>query len=235
MRIAIRLITFLGLSFGWLASSIAFAAPPATAPAAKAAVGTHRQVKHTEAYKKRGINFCAIAPFPVADKALINDQAEHTIDLVFELSTMIKNGRQSSDLPASLAVPVKLYAKDAATKKILEENTELIAHLAKTSSIEVLLRGESVSDELSVINSSAYVDVVIKLAGLIDIEKETARLKSALEKIQQQKSGLEARLNNEAFVSNAPKAVVDTHKNELAALKDKEEQLRLGLSRLKKA
>ncbi len=188
----------------------------------------------TEAYKKRGINFCAIAPFPVADKALINDQAEHTIDLVFELSTMIKNGRQSSDLPASLAVPVKLYAKDAATKKILEENTELIAHLAKTSSIEVLLRGESVSDELSVINSSAYVDVVIKLAGLIDIEKETARLKSALEKIQQQKSGLEARLNNEAFVSNAPKAVVDAQRTELSALNDKEEQLRLGLLRLRK-
>lgn len=186
----------------------------------------------THAYKLRGIEFCAVAPFPEFDATLVNDEAESTIALIFDISTMIKNGRQASDLPASLAVPVKLYAKDAATKAVLLANTDLIAHMAKTSRIEVFERGEPAPNELSVINSSANVDAVIMLAGLIDVEKESLRLKNALDKIIQQIQSLETRLGNESFVKNAPEAVVTTHRNELAALKDKQEQLSLGLKRL---
>ncbi|OPZ24497.1 MAG: Valine--tRNA ligase [bacterium ADurb.BinA186] len=104
--------------------------------------------------------------------------------------------------------------------------------MAKTSSIEVFERGEPMPTELSVINSSAHVDAVIMLAGLIDVEKESLRLKNALDKIVQQIQSLEARLAHESFVKNAPSAVVATHRNELAALKDKQEQLSLGLKRL---
>ncbi len=189
----------------------------------------------TKAYKKRGIEFCAVAPFPEADKSLIDGEAEATMNLVFDLCTMIKNARQSSDLPTSLAVPVKLYAKDATVKNILEKNKELIVHLAKTSSIDLYLRGDAVPEELSVTNSSAEVDAVIPLAGLINVEKELARLNATLAKTSQQRAGLEQRLNNASFVKNAPVEVVKTHEQELNALKEKESQIRLSIGRLSKA
>lgn len=188
----------------------------------------------TKAYKKRKIEFCAVAPFPEADQSYVNDGAEATINLVFDLCTMIKNGRQSSDLPASLAVPVKLFAKDESTQKILEESKELIVHLAKTSSIDIYLRGEKIPEELSVTNSSAEVDAVIPLAGLINIEKELSRLNATLAKTSQQRTGLEQRLNNSAFVKNAPPEIVATQQQELLALKEKEEQIVLSIERLKK-
>ncbi|MCA9508644.1 MAG: class I tRNA ligase family protein, partial [Myxococcales bacterium] len=188
----------------------------------------------TKSYKEKNINFCAVAPFPDCDAALIDDNAELTIDTIFEVSTMIKNGRQSSDLPASLAVPVKLYAKDDKIKELLLANTHLIAHLSKTSTIEVFLRGEPLPTELSVINSSALADAVIILEGLIDVKKETQRLKNTLEKTLSQITNLEARLNNESFIKKAPKSVIDTHQKELTALKDKYEQLVLGIKRLTK-
>lgn len=184
-------------------------------------------------YQQVGINFCAVAPFPTVDEQLIDKESEETISLIFDVSTMIKNGRQASDLPASLAVPVILLAKDEDVQKTLIKYQDLISHLAKTSSIEVNLRGDEQKDRgLSVINSSSLVDTIIPLVGLIDAEKEIKRLDAALLKLKGQKESLESRLSNQAFVAKAPKEVVMTHEKELAELKEKIEQLELGRARL---
>jgi valyl-tRNA synthetase len=183
-------------------------------------------------YKKQGIDFCAVAPFPIVDEKLVNPHAEQVIELLFSVSSMIKNGRQSSNLPVSLAVPVKLFAKDDHIKSLLTKYQDLITHMAKTKSISVLLRGQEEITELSVINSSGEVDVVILLSGLIDVDKEIDRLNQALEKLAKQRDGLEKRLSNQAFVANAPQEVVLTHQKELADLTEKEAQLRLGKNRL---
>lgn len=185
-------------------------------------------------YRDQGINFCALAPFPECDEKLLDKGAEEIISLIFEVSTMIKNGRQASDLPASLAVPVKLLAKDQGVEKLLLGYQHLISHLAKTSSIEVALRAsaEQKSEGLSVINSSGLVDTIISLEGLIDVEKELKRLDQALLKLNQQKESLENRLANQAFVAKAPKEVVMAHEKELLELKEKTAQLELGRARL---
>jgi valyl-tRNA synthetase len=186
----------------------------------------------TNFYRDQGIDFCAVAPFPKQDITLIDQEAEHMIELIFDVSTMIKNGRQSSDLPVSLPLPVKLFAKDADTKSQLIAHQDLISHLSKTSRIDILIRGQEEIKELSVINSSNAVDVVILLKGLIDAEKELARLNHALEKIATQKDNLEKRLANLDFVNNAPQEIVQHHKDELAAITEKQEQLNLGKKRL---
>ncbi len=185
-----------------------------------------------EKYREQGINFCAVAPFPVADEKLIDKEAEEIISLIFEVSTMIKNGRQSSDLPTSQAVAVKLFAKDQNVAKMLDQYQDLISHLAKTSSIEIKLRGSETPEGLSVMNSSNLVDTVIPLEGLIDVEKELKRLDAALLKITQQKEGLKNRLSNQAFIAKAPKEVVETHEKELMELEEKAKQLELGRERL---
>lgn len=178
------------------------------------------------------IDYCAVAPFPTFDSSLENSDAEEAVRLIFDVSTMIKNGRQSSDLPANLAVPVKLFVKDEPIRALLSSNTSLIAHLSRTSSIELFLRGQAEVKELSVMNSSSSVDAVILLAGLIDVDKEIQRLNNAIEKLGKQREGLEKRLANRAFVANAPEDVVATHKKELSDIVEKQEQLNLGKQRL---
>lgn len=185
-----------------------------------------------EEYRGMGINFCALAPFPKADERLIDKDAEDIIDLIFDVSTMIKNARQSSDLPVSMPVPVKLLAKDEEIQKVLQSNADLITHLAKASSIEVLLRGSIEVTGPSAINSSSLVDAIIPLAGLIDIEKELKRIDGALRKIDQQREGLQKRLGDEAFIKKAPKEVVMAHKEELSKLNERALQLDLARSRL---
>lgn len=187
----------------------------------------------SECFKQQGFDFCAIAPYPSSDHSFFDADAESVMELIFSVSSMIKNARQASDLSASLAVPVKLFAKDEATKAILLKHQELIVHLAKTSSIDVFLRGQGQIDELCVSNTSAEVDAIIPLKGLINVEKELARLESALNKTAQQRNGLEQRLNNQSFVNNAPPEVVKTQQQELLALKEKEQQIILSIERLK--
>lgn len=183
---------------------------------------------------KNGISFCALAPFPEASSDFIDEGAEETMALIFSVCTMINNARQSSNLPANKEVPVVLLAKDQNTLNILTAYQDLVVHMARAANIEIHVRGEYELPELSAINSSARVDVAILLAGLIDLDKELARIQGALAKLTQQKIGLEKRLSNASFVANAPEEVVKTHKIELAALNEKEEQLSLAMKRLQR-
>lgn len=182
--------------------------------------------------QQQDLAYCALAPFPEQDMNMVDEEAEEIMALIFSVCTMINNARQSSNLAANKEVPVELFAKDEETLELLNEHKDLISHMAKVSSLNIFVRGQHEVSKLSALNSSPRVDVAILLLGLIDIDKEIARLKSALTKLSQQKNGLEARLKNQSFVANAPEEVVATHKNELAALNEKEAQLSLAIDRL---
>jgi valyl-tRNA synthetase len=185
-------------------------------------------------YKKLGINYCALAPYPEAASQLIDADAVAQMEMIFEAAAMTRNARQSADLPANQAIPVIFLVSDQSTLKSLEKNSDLLAHLTKASSIELALRGSRSVEALSATNSNLLFDVVIELKGLIDVEKEVNRLTQTLQKIAQQKAGLESRLGNAAFVAKAPKEVVELHENEVKELVEREKQLVAAKERLLK-
>ncbi|MCZ6470490.1 MAG: hypothetical protein O6649_03920, partial [Gammaproteobacteria bacterium] len=57
---------------------------------------------------------------------------------------------------------------------------------------------------------------LIPLAGLIDKDAELIRLRKNIVKLEQETQRIEAKLNNENFISRAPSAVVNKEKNRLA-------------------
>jgi valyl-tRNA synthetase len=71
--------------------------------------------------------------------------------------------------------------------------------------------------------------ILIPLAGLIDKDQEIIRLSKEIEKLEKQKMQFEGKLNNEKFVSGAPKAIVDVERERLnatlSAIGDLNEQL----------
>jgi valyl-tRNA synthetase len=179
--------------------------------------------------------FCATAPFPAVDKNLINAAIETELELVFSVSSMIRNARQSSGLSASLAVPVQLFAKDEESKKLLQAQQDLIKHLAKASSIEIFQRGDRPLDDMSVINSDARVDVLVLLHGLINIDKEIDRLEALISKAKKEEEALLVRLNQPAFIAHAPAEIVLQVKSDLAAVLEKSAQLKLAKERFLRA
>ena len=63
----------------------------------------------------------------------------------------------------------------------------------------------------------AGFEIYVPLGELVDVEKELARLKTELEKIESEIAFSSNKLNNPGFAAKAPKAVVDKEREKLAA------------------
>ena len=76
------------------------------------------------------------------------------------------------------------------------------------------------------------IEVLVPMAGLIDVAAERSRLAKEIAKLEGGLKGVTAKLSNEKFVSNAPAAVVEKEKQKqeelstsLQALQGKLDQL----------
>ncbi|PTM12513.1 MAG: hypothetical protein DA443_06325, partial [Bacteroidetes bacterium] len=63
------------------------------------------------------------------------------------------------------------------------------------------------------------IEVFVPLEGLIDFDKERARLQKEIDRLQGFMSGIEKKLSNEKFVANAPAEVVEKERKKLADAK----------------
>jgi len=70
------------------------------------------------------------------------------------------------------------------------------------------------------------VEVVVPLAGMIDLAKERQRLDGELAQLEKQLTALEGRLANEGFVAKAPPQVVEAERAKAAEWRGRAQQLR---------
>ena len=78
------------------------------------------------------------------------------------------------------------------------------------------------------------MEVFLPMEGLVDLEKERARLEKELAKLEGWIKGCQAKLGNEKFVANAPEEVVNQQKDLLIENQGKAEQVRELLAALGK-
>jgi valyl-tRNA synthetase len=64
------------------------------------------------------------------------------------------------------------------------------------------------------------IEIFLPLKGLIDMDKEIARLEKEVEKVNKEIERLEKKLNNEGFVAKAPADVIAGEKEKLAKYQD---------------
>ena len=72
---------------------------------------------------------------------------------------------------------------------------------------------------------SGGTEIIVPLAGLIDVDKECARLRDEVAELEKQITSREGRLNNEKYVAKAPPQVVATDRAMLEEMKTKRGQL----------
>jgi len=69
------------------------------------------------------------------------------------------------------------------------------------------------------------LELVVPLAGMIDLEKEAARVSAELDNLDKQIEALDGRLSNEKFTAKAPPAIVEAERAKLVEWKAKRDQL----------
>jgi valyl-tRNA synthetase len=76
------------------------------------------------------------------------------------------------------------------------------------------------------------VELVVPLAGMVDLDKEKQRLETEIAQLDKQLTALEGRLANAGFVAKAPPAVVEAERTKAAEWGARLTQLRDKLATL---
>ncbi|WP_411686982.1 valine--tRNA ligase [Acinetobacter indicus] len=171
-----------------------------------------------------------LAQYPVADQALVNEQAEADMQWLQGLIGAVRNIRGEMGLGNARLLPVLLQNTTDAEKAQIARIEPLFKALAKVESITFLANGEQ--PPLSSSSVVGHVSVFVPMKGLIDPKAELGRLQKDLDKVQKQHDQIATKLSNEGFVAKAPAAVVEGEKVKLAEFADQLAKIKANMEQI---
>ncbi|WP_104484073.1 valine--tRNA ligase [Acinetobacter indicus] len=171
-----------------------------------------------------------LAQYPVADQALVNEQAEADMQWLQGLIGAVRNIRGEMGLGNARLLPVLLQNTTDAEKAQIARIEPLFKALAKVESITFLADAEQ--PPLSSSSVVGHVSVFVPMKGLIDPKAELGRLQKDLDKVQKQHDQIANKLSNEGFVSKAPAAVVEGEKVKLAEFADQLAKIKANMEQI---
>ncbi|NES96548.1 MAG: valine--tRNA ligase, partial [Desertifilum sp. SIO1I2] len=143
----------------------------------------------------------------------------------------IRNLRAELEIKPSAKVPAILQTENPSEQQTLEVAKSYIEDLGKVDSLTLTA---TVDPKLgkTMAGVAGTVQILIPLAGVVDIEALKAKLSKDLGKIEAEMQSISNRLNNPGFVSKAPVEVVQSARDTVAELQKQAEILRDRLSYL---
>ena len=161
--------------------------------------------------------------YPAADNSQIDAHAEQDIEWLKLFITGIRNIRAELNIGPNkpLTVLLRNVTDDDVTR--LQENHTFLKSLAKLEDIKVLAAGETAP--MATTQLVGAMEVLVPMAGLIDKEKEIARLNKEIERINKEVGRFEGKLNNEKFISKAPAEVVEKEQAKLTEARTAKDKL----------
>jgi valyl-tRNA synthetase len=161
--------------------------------------------------------------FPVYNAASVDAKAMDDLEWVKQFILAIRNIRGEMDISPSKPLSVLLANASSDDVRRINENESFLASLAKLEAFTLL---ENKDDAPAC--ATSYVgnlEIMIPMAGLIDVEAELARINKQLEKAEKGLAQVQNKLANEKFVNNAPEAVLAKENAKLAEFTDAKTKL----------
>lgn len=167
-------------------------------------------------------------PLHLDDNAL--EQAEG-LRLLQEVITAARAIRADTGISPDKKIQFIVRTENSSLPSIVNEKSAAILRLAGAESFKV----ETTYDagKADAMEPFSAGEVFIPLEGILDIQKESARLETDLKKLTGQKNGVEKKLSSDGFLANAPPEVVQKEQEKLSDFNDKIEALKKNLARLK--
>jgi valyl-tRNA synthetase len=162
---------------------------------------------------------------------VIDPELEQQFELLIGTIRIIRNLRAEANIKPGVKVPVILQSGNPDERQILEAGRSYIQDLAKVETLTITpaLEKELKSTMVGVVGT---VQVLIPLAGVVDLDALRAKLEKDLGKVEAEAKSLSGRLGNQNFVSKAAPEVVQGAKDALAEAQKQAEILRDRLNRL---
>ncbi len=167
----------------------------------------------------------ALQAYPELQPDLINPQLEQEFELVISTIRTIRNLRAEADIKPGLKVNITLQSDSEAERNILNNGQNYLQLLGK---VEKLTITPSLTEEptQSIASVVGTVQVIMPLAGVIDVAAFQAKMEKKLAKLEGEIKSINGRLSNPNFVDKAPADVVQGAKKALAEAEKQAEILR---------
>jgi len=156
----------------------------------------------------------------------LDDSDERFVNAKYELVSQGRNLRREGNIPSSKKV--KFVFKPAGP--FPDHEADVLKLLLNADTLEVASTYDPPKGTPTI--RSELGELYLPLEGLIDVAAEKARLTKELAKVEAEIEKVKQRLNNPGFVEKVPPAVLEEHKNRLAAWEAKRAQLQASLDRL---
>ncbi|MGP1584940.1 MAG: valine--tRNA ligase, partial [Schwartzia sp. (in: firmicutes)] len=148
---------------------------------------------------------------------------------IMEVIKAIRNMRAEVNAAPGKKSEAILHVADGAQQALFVANDGYLHALAEADPVTILPTGaEKPTNAMTAV--AGGVEIYLPLKGLIDVEKETARLAKERDGLVNEIARTEGKLANEKFVAKAPAEVVAKEREKLSAAKEKkrvvEERLR---------
>jgi valyl-tRNA synthetase len=167
-----------------------------------------------------GVDSIMIADWPEPRGWGFGTEADR-VALMQEVISAARNLRAEHDAPPSKRVPLVVVVADDELRAALVGQAEDLARLSGASGADVRALAPAGDGYVSQVVRGG-VEVAVRLADLVDLEQERARLEAEVRRAEGLRDAARGKLDNEAFVQRAPAEVVA---RERAKLEDLEQTL----------
>ncbi len=171
-----------------------------------------------------------LAWFPPGDESAVDEVAETEMQSVIDVISKVRNIRAEMQIKPSDRISIHIAAASDA-QRVFAGNEAQILKLARADKLVL-------GDKLDVPKASAkavtnVAEIAVPLEGLIDFEKEIARLENALSKLDAEDERLNGQLSNANFVDRAPAEKVQGIRDRVAEIESQIATLRMNLDALR--
>ena len=150
-----------------------------------------------------------LSSIPEADRKLIDEESEGVMETVKELISKIRVIRAENSIPPSKTLKLVLKTENEDLKKF----TSVIMFLAKIE--DIVFDKNADKPKLSASEMVNGIELFIPLEGIIDLGAEKEKIEKEIARLEGINTGINKKLSNEQFVSNAPEAVISKEKEKL--------------------
>ncbi len=173
-----------------------------------------------------------IAPWPQRRPELEDPESERDMAALMDLIRGIRNLRGEMGLPPGKPARCVVVVAEASFRQLLERHASYITQLTMAQPLEFAGPEQPKPKQaLSLVVRSA--EAYIPLAGLLDLDREIARLAKEGAALEQDLVKVRGKLSNEDFLAKAPPAVIEKERGREAEMEQKLTAIRRRLDAIK--
>ncbi len=166
-----------------------------------------------------------IQPWPHLQEQIIDKKIETKMEMILEIITTLRNMRQELEIPLSEKIEAIVSSENKASRELMDLMSRHIQNLAGLATLRIEPKYKRVKSSITSIIRDTHI--TLPLAGVLDIEKEKAKIAQKIQEMQSEIKTKEKMLHHKGFLEKAPAEIIEKEKERLGELSDTLKRLKV--------